>query len=506
MLEKKRIAEIYHQETKYSEQDMLKHQKRIDFRTQPSPYKEYHSDKKIDLVSYLPFQNNPFTGKAMDPAAETERDIPFSRAALSRLLYFTNGVTGILKYPNGQTLTLRAAPTAGGLYPTEIYLAVRNCSFMESGIYNFQVKDHSLILVLEGDYWAEFQKYSMDHEAIGQSNLLMIFTAVYQRSAWRYSERAYRRILLDTGHLLGNLTAYANEEGFTPYPIGGFFDASLNTLLFLDKAKEGVLITVALPQTDRFDPTKIRIRSAVSSRTSTRGVTDSDMLQLQLHRASSIIEGDKVERWPSLPELVPRADLISREKGVNLPRVPLNWPGGVGQTILVRRSTRAYTGEGFLQEELGAILDYTYAPVFASPSLFFNPSLLSTYIVAQKVLGLPEGVYLYDPEKKTVASRATGDFRNQTGHFCLGQELAKNAAALVIHVAHFKTALGQYGDRAYRYLHLDAGHLGERMNLVAIQMGLGVSGIGGFYDDEVNNLLHLSLDWIVVYVTTLGRP
>ena len=100
----------------------------------------------------------------------------------------------------------------------------------------------------------------------------------------------------------------------------------------------------------------------------------------------------------------------------------------------------------------------------------------------------------------------TGVFESQTYHFCLGQELARDAAALVIHTAHLQTALEQYGDRAYRYLHLDAGHIGQRINLAAIQMGLGVSGIAGFYDDEVNTLLGLSLDTIIVYITTLGRP
>jgi SagB-type dehydrogenase family enzyme len=101
---------------------------------------------------------------------------------------------------------------------------------------------------------------------------------------------------------------------------------------------------------------------------------------------------------------------------------------------------------------------------------------------------------------------AAGDFRPQTLHFCLGQELARDAAAIVIHTAHLKKALEKYGDRAYRYLHLDAGHVGDRLNLAAIRLGLGASGIGGFYDDEVNALLGLSLDQIVVYITTLGRP
>ncbi|MDC4205876.1 MAG: hypothetical protein MPW17_05520 [Candidatus Manganitrophus sp.] len=112
-MDKKALAEIYHEETKYHEARMGKFQRPLDWGAQPSPYKEYHSDKKIDLIPYLPFQNNPFTGEPLPPA-KTQGGYPFGIAEISRLLYFTNGVTGILQYPTGQTLTLRAAPTAGG--------------------------------------------------------------------------------------------------------------------------------------------------------------------------------------------------------------------------------------------------------------------------------------------------------------------------------------------------------------------------------------------------------
>jgi SagB-type dehydrogenase family enzyme len=509
-MEQKRVAEVYHQETKYAEREMGKHEKRLDLRQQPLSYKEYHSEKRFDLIPYLPFQNNPFTGEPIAPITKLAEEGPLTRATLSRLLYFTNGVTGILRYPNGQSLLLRAAPTAGGLYPTEIYVAVRNCSYLASGIYNFQVKDHSLVLAWEGDYWNAFEKYCMGHEAIPQSNCLILLAAVYERSAWRYSERAYRRILLDTGHVLGNLTAYAPQEGLTPCPIAGFFDASLNSLLYLDKSKEGVLAVVALPKNDSIEKVKVRPDSAGASRSSTRGTTDSEMLQLALHRASSILEEDRVEGKLILSEnnspFYRVSEVEKTAAKIVFNDTPISWPEGVGQTILNRRSTRGFTGEAFLQEELSSILEYAYQPITVTPSFFFTPSLLTTSLVVQKVVGLSEGVYHYHPKDKTATLVRPGDFRNQTSHFCLGQDLASNAAALVIHLAHLPTALEQYGDRAYRYLHLDAGHIGERMNLAAIQMGLGVSGIGGFYDDEVNSLLRLSLDWIVVYITTLGRP
>ena len=64
----------------------------------------------------------------------------------------------------------------------------------------------------------------------------------------------------------------------------------------------------------------------------------------------------------------------------------------------------------------------------------------------------------------------------------------------------------RYGDRAYRYTHLDAGHIGQRMNLAAVGCGIGVSGIGGFFDEDINDLLELSSSSITVYLTVLGLP
>ncbi len=513
---KKGLAEIYHEETKYHETGMAKFQRPLDWGTQPLPHKEYQSERKIDLIPYLPFQNNPFTGEPLVPAKE-QGGYPFGIGEISRLLYFTNGVTGILQYPTGQTLTLRAAPTAGGLYPTEIYIAVRGLSGLEDGIYNFEVKDHSLILVWEGNFWEAFSRCCIDHEAIEKSNLLVIMTAIYRRSAWRYQERAYRRILLDTGHIVGNLSVYAPEEGFVAYPIGGFFDTPLNRLLFLDEEEEGVLVVTALPQREKVNPERVRPISAVASKSFPKKEEDPKMLQLQLHRASSIFpegleNGTATREKGALPilEVIPDLDPLDSKyrfkESFPLPETPIDWGEGIGQTILLRRSTRAYSGQAFLKEELGAILRYAYLPLDARPIPFFDPSLLETYLVVQNVVELSEGAYYYAPRKNELRLLAAGDFREQTWHFCLGQELARDAAVLVIHIAHLKAAVERYGDRAYRYLHLDAGHLGERINLAAIRLGLGVSGIGGFYDDEVNALFGLSLDEIVVYVTTLGRP
>jgi len=504
------LSEIYHEETKYCEREMRKFQHQIDWNTQPVPYKEYASEKKVDLLPYLPFHHSPLTGKPL-AGLDMETAEPFGLSEISRLLYFTHGVTAVLQYTSGQTLHMRAAPTAGGLYPTEIYLAARGLPVIEDGIYNFLAKEHALVPAWEGDFWNAFEQYCFGHEAIGPSHLLLVLTAVYQRSAWRYRERAYRRILLDTGHILGNLALYAPKEGFVPCPIGGFVDTSLNQLLFLEEAAEGVLAVVALPRRDRVDPADIPWRAPAGSRRRARPIQQAT-LHLELHRASSILPEESVAAALA-PAVADPLDL-SRHTDANgvvvLPQVASDFTDKIEQTILRRRSTRAFTGEAFLLDELASILCFAYLSDLSSVPMLFTPAFLETYLVVQKVIGLLPGAYHLDPHgapnEMRLSRLMAGDFRAQTQHFCLGQELARDAAVVVVHVAHLKGTLARYGDRAYRYLHLDAGHIGQRLNLAAVHLGLGASGIGGFYDDEVNGLLGLSLDHIVVYVTTLGRP
>lgn len=504
------IAEIYHQSTKYLASDMAAAQTALNWDSQPASCKAYHSENKVELSPYLPLLNNPFTQEKIE-ASTTDEGFPVSLGAISRLLYFTNGVTGILQYPSGQSQSLRAAPTAGGLYPTEIYVATRGLSALHDGIYNFQVKDHSLVPVWEGNFWSEFKDYCLGHESISHANFIIILTAVFERSAWRYRERAYRRILLDTGHVIGNLFAYADQEGLKPFPIERFIDRSLNRLLFLDSSEEGVLFMAAVPQKANSEFCHRYALTLCDPENQPAGWTGEEAgnqhLLLKLHRASSINAEETFK--PAYRDRLPQSEFVSKSskenpltsEWIDLVGDPIDWGTNIGATILLRRSTRNFTGNAVSKEALASVMTYA-----TDAQRLIDPSLLETYLIIQQVKGLPPGVYRYYPEKKSICLIYAGDFRSQCWHFCLGQHLARDAAALVIHAASLKEAMQRHGNRAYRYLHLDAGYIGQGINLAAIRLGLGVSGIGGFYDDEVNHLLGLSLEKIIVYITTLGEP
>jgi SagB-type dehydrogenase family enzyme len=192
----------------------------------------------------------------------------------------------------------------------------------------------------------------------------------------------------------------------------------------------------------------------------------------------------------------------------------IDWGEGLVEleaTFVQRRSTRSYTGADLTLGELQALLSFTYQPAqyvdqaMAGAPDYCDLNLVETFIAVSGVQGLEEGCYHYAPATEELRQVRFKNFRRELHFLCLGQDLGRDAAVVVFHTANLAQAIGEYGDRAYRYLHLDAGHLGQRLNLAAIRLGLGVSGIAGFFDDQVNEVLGIPAEAAVLYITTLGR-
>jgi SagB-type dehydrogenase family enzyme len=122
------------------------------------------------------------------------------------------------------------------------------------------------------------------------------------------------------------------------------------------------------------------------------------------------------------------------------------------------------------------------------------------------VIGVPHGTYAYDPMARTLVELQRGHHGQALVHLGLGQEIFQHAAAAIIHTVDLVRAIERFGDRVYRSLSLDAGHIGERLNLALLREGLGVSGCGGYYDDEMNRVLGIPESQAVLYITSVGVP
>jgi SagB-type dehydrogenase family enzyme len=120
---------------------------------------------------------------------------------------------------------------------------------------------------------------------------------------------------------------------------------------------------------------------------------------------------------------------------------------------------------------------------------------------------LAPGVYRYWPEHAELEKIKDGDQRLVAAALSLGQDLAGNACLAFSMIGDFENAARSYGDRGYRYVHFEAGAIGQRMYLASEALGLRATGIGAFFDDEVNRYLSLAPELgQVVYHFAIGYP
>jgi SagB-type dehydrogenase family enzyme len=494
------IAQYYHERTKYDPQTIASKSKGLDWSQQPYPFKEYKIGQTFDLKPYLSRQTVPQKGD-------------FWRR-ISRILGFSYGLTAKIA-TMGSPLYLRSAPSAGGLYPAEVYLISRGTEFLPAGLYSYQGQSHSLLLFWESDVWTNLQSACFWNPVLENTDIALVTSAIFYRSAWRYEDRAYRRIFLDTGHLLGNIELSASINDYRAHLIGGFNDSQMNELLYLDSEKESVMTVIPLADLLNIRQNLPPSTTALPSTTTTLypKIAEGELLN-SLHQATIIATDEKIEANITPSNWEDKYNFPFCLK-VSVTSRPVNWGEDLvdlESTMLKRRSTRAYSGASLSLDELRALLHFTYQPQdYADQNLdpnpdYFDLDLLETFIAVSAVTGLEEGCYYYAPKAQELRQIRFKNFRQELHYLCLGQDLGRDAAAVVFHTADLSKAVAKYGDRVYRYLHADAGHLGQRLNLAAIHLGLGVSGIGGFFDDQVNEVLGIPSDEAVIYITTLGRP
>jgi len=172
----------------------------------------------------------------------------------------------------------------------------------------------------------------------------------------------------------------------------------------------------------------------------------------------------------------------------------------------MRRSALDFLGgkQSISLAQLSAILAVTSQPLSAD---FADTRFIQLYLYAHRVDGLQPGVYRFWPERAELEQTKSGDQRVAAAGLSLGQNLAGNACVTFSMIGDLERAARAYGDRGYRYVHFEAGAIGHRLYLAAEAFRLGATGIGAFYDDEVQRHLNLIPNQgQVVYHFAIGHP
>ncbi len=179
-----------------------------------------------------------------------------------------------------------------------------------------------------------------------------------------------------------------------------------------------------------------------------------------------------------------------------------------------RRSHREYADAVMSMDELAYLLWCTQGVKKKSSHVTFRtvPSAgarhaFETYLQINRVKGLKHGLYRYLAlENALIEIDTAEDVPDKMLEACLGQGFVKRCAVNFIWVADIARMYWRYGERGYRYIHLDAGHICQNLYLAAESIGLGACAIAAFDDDIANRFLRLDAkSFFVVYIASVGK-
>ncbi len=243
--EKVSISELFHENTKLQpyvfEFGRINELSKIEIQTMASAFKEYSLASKIPLPTIETEKKDLVSFKEVITTRRSVRNFADKKIALNELstiLFQTYGITGSIPIPGGEKQNFRASPSAGALYPAEIYLAIRKIEGVSPGLYHYNVPNHELELLKEGNPTAKLNEICCGQEHIDKASVVFLISGVVARTKSKYGERGYRYVLLDIGHLGQNLYLSCTALGLAVMTTCGFYDDLANDYLGINGIDE----------------------------------------------------------------------------------------------------------------------------------------------------------------------------------------------------------------------------------------------------------------------------
>ncbi len=176
--------------------------------------------------------------RAFDPGR------PVMLQELANLLQLTYGITQRVELGGGHVQCLRAIPSAGALYPLELYLMVQRVEGLLPGLYHYRVAHHALEALEQADQAAHLDHAEAEWGFPPEAAFYLVVSAVLDRTLAKYLERGYRFVLMEAGMVGYSATLLAECQGIRSCMMGGWLDGELERRLGLDGYHESVVHVV----------------------------------------------------------------------------------------------------------------------------------------------------------------------------------------------------------------------------------------------------------------------
>jgi SagB-type dehydrogenase family enzyme len=443
MLPSKMRDKGYHEFTKHSYLSVQLDPNYVDARTQPSSFKLYPKFYRRLTLDV----NNP----------------------LHSFIWLTSAITFEKLYQDGLLYRLRVNPSAGALYPTEVYVQIRGMKGMIDGIYHLEIENNCLALIYEliDD---GLESYIIPNNRI--NGCIFLISSVYYRSSWKYKERSVRYCFLDSGHHLGAIAASAYLHDKNIQFIFDFDKLNLGADLGFENKE---FITACAISGEKSEWRKPQLGSSDE-------VQEKKVRRLRL-KVPFVSGTDYFEPNRFIEDAYQATALQeSRKQQLEHPQFSFDQVTFY-QTVWNRRSIRRFQKQSISQIDYLHILEEVEKPI---PSESFED--IEIYSVINRVDGMAPGLY------KGAHLLKAGDFSEKAGYLCINQNLARDSAVTLFFVSDYIN---------YQTAMQIAGYLGQRLYLSSNYLGIFCSGIGAFYDDETQEFLETSKE--VLYAIVIGK-
>ncbi len=537
-----RFALDYHEKTKHSVISIMNSHYQIDWNDRPLSYKTYINKLPVKVLTThfsIPDMNTILSINKIHPQNteynKKDRKIisnysdknkieskNLTLQVLSMILFFIGGITRIIKN-NDNIYYMRTAPATGALYPIEIYIICKNFSSdLTPGIYHFNPIEFSLEKIRDGDYTKIITEAIADNQEVHDSPLLMIFTSIAWRNAWKYQDRSYRHWFWDAGVITANLLATNISCGIDSKIFLGFIDDKLDQLLGLEKEKEATVAIVAfkikpIPSNTNNIDLKSNTENNLTSMSTfpISKVEKSYPFIWKTHQSSKLFNKEEVFEWTNSAlnqtnefkdkekqplyknKILKRYDFPNACKITTFP--------SLGETILKRGSTRKFSRSPISSSILSNIL---FNSTRGIPMDFKKDTqtLTDIYLIINDVNGIDKGGYFYNQEENSLNLINAHTSRDLSGYACLDQPLFSDASVVLFLMANLYKIVEILGNRGYRAAQFEAGIILGKIYLSAYAHSIGASG-STFYDDIVTDIfLPHSSDKNTMIAVGIGNP
>jgi SagB-type dehydrogenase family enzyme len=524
----------YHDGTKHHFHQFARSPARLDWASQPRPFRTFHDTSGVPLfpapggarVPEFPHVS-PVSYDQLFRSGAGAAPVSFTAAAVGDLLRHALGLSAWKQFRDARW-SLRVNPSSGNLHPTEAYVVTGGLDGLSEApsVFHYAADRHALERRCEFDAAA--------WSPVLNNACLVALTSIHWRESWKYGERAFRYCQHDLGHAIAAIRIAAALMGWRAVVLPEWPHADIETLTGIDRDQDYV-------EAEREDAgclLAITVTGEVPD-----GLRDgrAPMVEAVRHgrwsgRASQLSE--EHVQWTFIDEIA----RVTEDRGRPSPAAPALSDGLVSsappdrpalpalparEIILQRRSAVAFDGRSSIGVDrflsmMNRVLPGRHAPWDA---LWWTPRI-HLVVFVHRVDGLDPGLYFL-PRDVAVLDRIRsalraeflwdhvppifclwrGDCRAVAARVSCGQDIASDGFFSLGMLAEFDRSLQEFGPAFYRHLFWESGMVGQMLYLDAEATGARATGIGCFFDDPVHDVLGLSGHaFQSLYHFTVGMP